>query len=239
MMTQEQVAELAKYFQIDGFTIAREYLQLVFLNCLYQNRKAKEIYFKGGTAIRLLFQSPRFSEDLDFSTTLSREEIAKIIEETAMLMRRDLPEVKILFLYSGKEGIRFRIKYESVDFKSPQVVRLDFTIVKKVNKSTVSSLETRFPVIVFPVINHLTAENIFAEKLLALKSREKGRDLYDVWFLLHQKTVESKNLRTKKLIDKIEKFSQGKLARDLRPFLPRSQREIIPLLKEWLLKKLF
>jgi len=64
MITQNQLKSLSKTYQMDGFTIFREYLQLVFLSYLYRERKSNRIYFKGGTAIRLLFDSPRFSEDL-------------------------------------------------------------------------------------------------------------------------------------------------------------------------------
>lgn len=232
MMTKEQIAELAKYFQIDNFTIVREYLQLLFLNCLYQDNEATKIFFKGGTALRLLFLSPRFSEDLDFSTTLSKNEITTIVKRTEKLMQRDLPEIKILFLYSGKEGLRFRIKYESTDFKFPQIVRLDFNIVGKVEKPAVLPLVTKFPIIIFSLVNCLLIENIFAEKLRALESRDKGRDFYDVWFLLKKEVAFDKKLITRKLLAKIKAYSQNKLDRDLTPFLPKSQRKIIPILKE-------
>ena len=36
MITKEQAETLAKEYQIDGFTIMREYLQLLFLSYLYQ-----------------------------------------------------------------------------------------------------------------------------------------------------------------------------------------------------------
>ncbi|MBU0998304.1 nucleotidyl transferase AbiEii/AbiGii toxin family protein [Patescibacteria group bacterium] len=41
-------------------------------------RKGNQTYFKGETATRLLFNSPRFSEDLDFSTTHKNELVKKI-----------------------------------------------------------------------------------------------------------------------------------------------------------------
>lgn len=238
MMTQEQITRLAKYFQIDNFTIVREYLQLLFLNCLYQDNEATKVFFKGGTALRLLFLSPRFSEDLDFSSTFSKEEITQIVKRTEKLMQRDLPEIKIIFLYSGREGLRFRIKYESAEFKYPQIVRLDFNIVKKVKKPVVLPMTTRFPIIIFPLINCLSVENIFAEKLMALGTRDKGRDFYDIWFLLQRKIALDKKLVTKNLLKKIATFPQTKLESDLRPFLPQSQRKIIPILKKELVDAL-
>ena len=119
MINKEQINELSKFFQIDGFTILREYLQLMFLSYLYREKEATSIYFKGGTAIRLLFNSPRFSEDLDFSTKFSKSEIKKIIQNLERSMQKELPGLKITHLYTGKRGMRFRLKYQSVDFKYP------------------------------------------------------------------------------------------------------------------------
>lgn len=79
MITSNQIQALAQQYRIDGFTILREYLQLIFLSHLYANKASKNIYFKGGTAIRLLLGSPRFSEDLDFSTTGSKPQIKQLI----------------------------------------------------------------------------------------------------------------------------------------------------------------
>ena len=47
--------------------IVREYFQNVFLAKLYTLSEAEKMLFKGGTALRILYGSPRFSEDLDFS----------------------------------------------------------------------------------------------------------------------------------------------------------------------------
>ena len=71
MISKKQIEDLANNNQIDSFTILREYLQILFLSYLYREKQADKIYFKGGTALRLLFGSPRFSEDLDFSTLYS------------------------------------------------------------------------------------------------------------------------------------------------------------------------
>lgn len=238
MMTQEQISELAKYFLIDDFTIVREYLQLAFLNSFYQNRQAQKVYFKGGTALRLIFLSPRFSEDLDFSTTLSKEEITALVKKAELLMQKDLPELKILFLYSGKEGIRFRIKYESPRFKYPQIVRLDFNLVKKAEKPVISVITTKFPIMIFSTISHLSLAEIFAEKISALGGRDKGRDFYDVWYLMKKGMALDKKPVTKKLLTKIKNYPQTKLNLDLTPFLPQSQRKILPFLKEELFKGL-
>lgn len=47
--------------------IAREYLQAYALRSLHESGAFTSLSFVGGTALRFLFQLPRFSEDLDFS----------------------------------------------------------------------------------------------------------------------------------------------------------------------------
>lgn len=237
MITKEQIETLAKEHQIDGFTIMREYLQLLFLSYLYQNKEAGKIYFKGGTAIRLLFGSPRFSEDLDFSTLYNKEQLKQIIKKLEKLIQKELPGLRILLLYSGKSGIRFRIKYQPPDFKYPLGLRLDFTEVKKTGQITVSPLLTEFPIAIFPLVTHLSGKDILAEKVNAIANRDKGRDIFDIWYLLEKGITLEKNSNTKILIKKITNFSQKKLDLDLAQFLPKSQRGITEMLKEKLIGK--
>ena len=90
MITKQQISDLSKFYQIDGFTIIREYLQLVLLNYLYKNKEAEKIFFKGGTAIRLLFGSTRFSEDLDFSVADTQENTLKLMKKLEKLIQSEL-----------------------------------------------------------------------------------------------------------------------------------------------------
>lgn len=239
MINKEQINELSKFFQIDGFTIFREYLQLMFLSYLYRKKEAVSIYFKGGTAIRLLFNSPRFSEDLDFSTKLSKSEIKKVIQSLEKSMQKELPGLKIVLLHTGKRGIRFRLKYQLLDFKYPLVIRLDFHLIKKSEKIIISPIVTRFPIIIFPMVSHLSIREILAEKISALINRAMGRDFFDVWYLLEKGIeVDWKLIDRASVLRRIRQVSQKKLQLDLSQFLPRAQRSIVGILKEKLEEKL-
>ena len=46
--------------------ILREYLQVKILSIISQHRIHHQLCFIGGTALRLMYHSQRFSEDLDF-----------------------------------------------------------------------------------------------------------------------------------------------------------------------------
>lgn len=242
MITQAQIQALSTKYQIDNFTIFREYLQLVFLSQLYRHNTSKHIYFKGGTAIRLLLASPRFSEDLDFSTTLTKLQIKQLMPKLETQLQIELPTLHLQTLYSGKTGLRYHLKYQSPTFKYPLNIRLDFTIVKKVLDPVVTPLITDFPISLFPLISHLSSQEILSEKICALTSRSKGRDYYDTYYLLAKDTPLSKSifeaklkenkltLDPKLLIQKIETYSPTKISLDLAQFLPKSQKAIIPRL---------
>lgn len=241
MITKQQIEVLSKKYQIDGFTIMREFLQLTFLNYLYQHGKGGQIYFKGGTAIRLLFGSPRFSEDLDFSTLYDKKQIKQIMKELEETIQKELAGIKILLLYSGKTGLRYRVKYQPLDFKYPINIRLDFTIVKRVEQIVVSPLITEFPITIFPLVSHLSETEILAEKICALATRNKGRDIYDVWYLLEKGVSLDQKLakiNKKDLIKKIEVYPKNRLNLDLTRFLPKSQRQITGILINLLKQKL-
>lgn len=240
MITRDQVENLSALFQMDRFTVFREYLQLVFLSYLYQEREAGKIFFKGGTALRLLFGSPRFSEDLDFSTVYSDEEITELLKKLEGKIARELPGLKIVPIYSGREGIRFRVRFSLSDFKYPLNVRLDFHRIDKVRDKQVSTLTTRFPIMIFPQVFHLSMETILAEKLAALETRCKGRDIFDVWFLTAKGVTALPDTKydKDKIIKRVKSFSQTQLDKDLGKFLPKNQKKIIPSLKEETIRKL-
>ncbi|GAB4219235.1 MAG: hypothetical protein Fur009_4350 [Candidatus Microgenomates bacterium] len=237
MLTKSQIQELAKFYKTDEFTIKREYLQLVFLNHLYQLKESEKIFFKGGTAIRLLFNSPRFSEDLDFSTSFSKEKIKQIVKKIEKSIQKELPNLKILPLYSGVEGERFRIKYQDKDLKYPLTIRLDFHI-GRVGQTEIFPITTRFPINIFSLVSCLSRDEILKEKIIALIDRSKGRDFFDVWFLLDKGIKTRVKIDKELLIKKIENYPTKKLKSDLAKFLPLSYRRVVDLLKEKLVKKI-
>ena len=89
---------------------------------------------------------------------------------------------------------------------------------------------------IFSQIFHLSGEEILIEKFEALNFRNKGRDIFDIWFLL------SRGIRTERLKGKMMKslqlFPQAILAKDLGKFLPIGQKQIIPSLKNETIKLL-
>ena len=88
MITKEQVASLAKKKKTNETTVFREYLQVLFLSKLYSQTKSNKIFFKGGTALHLLFGASRFSEDLDFTVELKQREFSALAKKVFTQLQR-------------------------------------------------------------------------------------------------------------------------------------------------------
>ena len=82
MITKDQIHQYAKTLKTNEVTAFREYLQYIFLSVLYQHKSSGQVYFKGGTAIHIIYKAPRFSEDLDFSTQIEESSFTSLINAT-------------------------------------------------------------------------------------------------------------------------------------------------------------
>lgn len=236
MITRDQIQSFARQFKTNESTVFREYLQLLFLNKLYKHKESSRIYFKGGTAIHFLFKAPRFSEDLDFTVMLAEKDFNPFINTIfAELEKEEEVSFKERKTITGK---RFLLTASSVILPYATFINLDFSFREKVWQPEKSTLDSPYPIIFTSFIYHLSAQEICAEKIRALLTRRKGRDFFDLWFLISQGISLNNNLIKEKLLyyritdtqlktlaDKIRNFSEKEFIIDLRPFVPISERE--------------
>lgn len=171
----------------------KEYIQLSILDFLSTTPYIRKLAFIGGTYLRLVKGIDRFSEDLDFDCKdflegefmemtnavinfLKRDgyriEIRERENKKLTAFRRNIhfPELRFDLGLSGHKEERFLIKIESEDQGVPYTPKL-------VN---IKGCGLYFP---FPVPPD---EVICSMKISAMLSRKKGRDFYDVMFLLAQ-----------------------------------------------------
>ena len=236
MLTLNQIKEFSKLLKINESVVVREYIQTLFLKELYSEKYSKNIFFKGGTAIRLILGGTRFSEDLDFTVTGSKEHFDGFV---ALFFKR----LEKLYGFSFKKrktitGIKYLLTANPSAIKNKTFISLDFSFREKVFQPGKSIITTPYPVIFTSFVHHMSAEEILAEKIRALLTRDKGRDIYDLWFLLSKNIAIDKKLVVEKLkyyhINtfhpdtlrmKINKVSKEKFILDLRPFVPINERE--------------
>jgi predicted nucleotidyltransferase component of viral defense system len=235
LLPPAQTKILAKKFKIHEKVVLREYIQLVFLKELYDEGYSENIFFKGGTAIRLVLNGTRFSEDLDFTVVGSKDEFRLFITKFFQKM-----EKLYGFTFKDKketQGISFLLTSRQGEGNNAIFVKLDFSFREKVFTPTQTILDTEYPVMFNSYINHLSPEEIVSEKIRALMTRSKGRDIYDLWFLLNQNIIiphklvleklkyyEIKEFDYSQLISRIKKFDKNKFVSDLQVFVSADQR---------------
>lgn len=130
--------------------------------------------FKGGTAVYLLYNLPRFSVDLDFDLLDSNkeeyifEQIQKIIGKYGHIKEARIKRFSFFYLlsYENKMQNAYNIKVEinRRNFGSQYEVKSYLSIPMKV----------------------MVQEDMFAHKLVAMFERlgTTNRDIFDVWFFL-------------------------------------------------------
>jgi predicted nucleotidyltransferase component of viral defense system len=175
----------------EKFNQLRELLQILILKIIYDTAFFKNIVFTGGTALRILFNLRRFSEDLDFSLVNTKSYSLRKFSETLtthlsqygleaeiqVKEKKTIQEMSIKFkniLYdfdiSPQSGQKLFIKVE-IDTFPPQGGSIEVSLINKLFMFT---------------ITHLDLPSLFATKLHACFFRRyiKGRDFYDLlWYL--------------------------------------------------------
>jgi predicted nucleotidyltransferase component of viral defense system len=238
MITADQISKLAKQLKTNETVVAREYFQLWFLQLLYQQNYGRHIFFKGGTALRLVFAGSRFSEDLDFTVQMTEKSFLQSIEELFNTAEKlgsvDIKPKKTI------TGQQFLMTAHLEFLPYPIHIRFDFSFRESVLQPETSTIITDFPVIFHSYIHHLGLEEIMSEKVRAIMTRQKGRDLYDLWFLLakgvklNPKYIQAKldyygeSYDPERFIKIVQSFPQDQFVLDLRPFVPIGEREKLP-----------
>jgi len=246
-----------------GRCLVREYLQVRLLQSLQDRGAFNTWAFQGGTALRLLYSMPRFSEDLDLA--LVEPAVADEFRDTVANARKvfeaegydvsvrisDRRAVKFAFVsfrgllfelgLSAHESETLSVKVE-VDSNPPAGARVVATIVRRH---------------VILNLRHHDKASLFAGKLHAVLARRytKGRDIYDLLWYLSDRTWPPPNIELlnnalkqtrwqgpqitaenwRQLVSaRLETIPWKRAVEDVRPFLERAE-DVALLTKENLL----
>ena len=239
MIEIEAIKKLAVKHQTREENIIREYLQHFFLSVFYKQKESRGILFKGGTALRIIYGSPRFSEDLDFSFSLAlkKQVIENAFLETVSKISESGIEINIKDSKITSGGYLGEIFYNLYGFKGCILFEVSSRKIKRNLSQETTTIVSEF----FPpyIIEHLAASKIVEEKILALLERKKPRDFYDLYFILRHPLLRTYVPRNK--IEELNKLViKGKVnfARELKTFLPLSHQSILKNFKKNLLKEL-
>lgn len=233
MITRQFITELSTKNQTSEQNIAREYCQHLFLSYLYKRAEAEKLLFKGGTALRVVFKSPRFSEDLDFSAyEISVPEINNLVDVILNDMGKEgiQSEKKVNPETQGETsgGYFAIINIKLLEFDSE--IRLQVSLRNKDQLGSNTALIENDFIPPYTII-YLEEKLLVSEKVKALLDRAKPRDFFDLYFMLrHRELVKFIPKDIDNLKEKLLDVLKNGWEKELKLFLPISYH---PLIKDF------
>ena len=234
MISKEALNALARKHQTSEFpNIVREYFQHLFLSELYKLPGAEKMLFKGGTALRVIYQSPRFSEDLDFSLFKVESRLCKEFIEGLFInvlsninnagIQVDLKEA------SPTSGGYFGLATFYANEYQPVSVEINISARngKKISAEPDSVASDFVPTY---TVLHLPQSELVEEKIFgALLNRQQPRDFYDAYFIMRKGML---NVEQKKRLAAVKEkiITSAKninFKTELEALLPADQHQII------------
>jgi predicted nucleotidyltransferase component of viral defense system len=227
MIATDALRTLATKLQTTELNVRREYFQHLFLSYFYQQPLTDQIYFKGGTALRMLYGSPRFSEDLDFSSSVSN---IRALEDAILGTLADIARENIVVDITESKTtsggylaiITFGADQPPVSVQPFDKLRAPLEISLREGEKQGEAVTIISDLVPAYTIIALTREQLIDEKIQALLFRKKARDFYDLYFILRGNLLppHKRNI----LPQVLETLRQSRIdfEQELKEFLPRS-----------------
>jgi len=253
------VLELKKYYPgIVGFDrdILREYLQYKILDIIFKQPISNKLVFLGGTAIKICYNSSRFSEDLDFDnfglTTDEFSELSQVIKKELELEGYVI-EIRNVF----KGAFRCYVKIPQILQDNKLGVHDEEKILIQIDTAPhgFEYVANNYLLQKFDIFRNIkiTPPDIIASMKVAAifgRKRMKGRDFYDLVYLLgfsdfnydyllHKLNIKNKAELKQKLLESILDLDMEVMARDVQPFLLKADdQERVLRFREYIEQKL-
>lgn len=188
----------AKSLRQDKLNIMREYLQTYILSILQKQNFFNDTAFLGGTALRFLFDLPRYSEDLDFSrishVALNFPNLLSSVKNELTLAGYNV-EIKYK---DSKTVLSASVKFENILFETniSNIPGQKFSISLEIDTNPPEGAVIKNTIInkYIPIaLTHYDITSLFSGKINALLTRKycKGRDYFDLfWYLSKFKDIE-------------------------------------------------
>jgi predicted nucleotidyltransferase component of viral defense system len=192
---------------------------------LSKSEAGSQIAFKGGTALKLFYGLPRYSEDIDYDIVPGAN-IGDVHESVLSSLRKKRWEIT-------DDAVKHYTILVELRFAGPDRnfhIKVEVSTREKPLDTTIAFLRG------VPVLT-LEQSFLMTEKLVTFIERGAGRDVFDAWFILNNAyplkkvMVEEKFGSEKKfyakILEKLEKAESKKLLRDTGKLLSEDYRNWI------------
>lgn len=221
-MNKQLADTLQKSLGISQEQIVREEYEMILLKALFESSVGRSFVFKGGTALRLGYGSPRFSEDLDFSVIEKFNKraldgvLASVADQNEALTLVEIKQKFFTYFAMFKVKEKFTPHAFSIKFEA-SIRPVGWEKNNDYHLQLLSSNVTNLTVLA----QIASLEKIEQEKRTIDPPRI--RDIFDLWFI-RQKLGKPKAMDFKGWDVRVVK-------RELHKFLPEKDRR---LLEKWL-----
>ena len=224
-MDKQFALEKQKILKISLVQIIREEYEIILLNSIFDSNFGIKLVFRGGTALRLAYGSPRFSDDLDFSQTEKIKE--KDFQTWCKKTARTTPNIELV--EALKKYYTLYAKFRIKDPALPQTIgiKIEISIRKEKWEKSKDYILMNLKSEVTPIT--VLAQTASLERIQKEKqtiSPPRIRDIFDLWFI-------GQSLKKPISLD-FGKFKNNQIKRELYRLLPEGKQKLI---KTWLSKK--
>lgn len=241
MMGIQALRQIASKYQTTLDNVTKEYFQHIFLSELYREKNSEKLLFKGGTALRIVYGSPRFSEDLDFNGVgISVAQIEGIVESVLVKMEEQGIKAAIEESKKTSGGYLAIFQFSGDGYQSGIQIEVSLRNKAQGKGGSVALVQSDF--VPAYTLYHLNEQDLVKEKVEATLTRSKARDFYDLYFILRSRMAfgsvfgKDKTLKAK-LVSAAAKQKLD-LKSELKQFLPVSQHILLKSFHKTLLSEL-
>lgn len=215
MLNLSDIQKLSKKLQIAPLNIIREHVEMEVLHYLSQSDLSQQIIFYGGTALRLAYHGPRFSEDIDFMFTSSPSRGAKAdLEQILQTVSQYNNGVRVEEVIMKRWTLFGLLHISHEVLKHP--IRIKIEISKRRerihNKPLLLTSDTTNQEVIFRCAD---LNSLAALKMKAMRHRAMPRDWFDYWYICHQ--LQQPSAQTQPL-----PFQKRIFANELKRWLPQN-----------------
>ena len=157
----------------DFFNQYRENTIIEVVQAVAGSVAGSHLAFKGGTALKLFYDLPRYSEDIDydFLGKISPPQMMDILKSVVAKNKWEVTD----------DAVKYNTILLELRFAGPERnfrVKIEISTREKELKTTIRSLRG------VPVLT-LEPSVLMTEKLITFIERQAGRDIIDAWFILN------------------------------------------------------
>ncbi|MEA2075390.1 MAG: nucleotidyl transferase AbiEii/AbiGii toxin family protein [Euryarchaeota archaeon] len=202
MIPKEDLIRIARLNGLRAFQQEKHYIQTMVLRSIYST--TNDLAFKGGTCLWLFHGLNRFSEDLDFTMRTGKEmELKNLPAEVEKDLELYGIDSEIRVINDNEISFSFRIGAKGPLFTREierSFVRIEISKRENIIKQLdVLELDANYMDILPFFVVLMNKDEILAEKVRAILTRNRARDVYDLWFLLKKEARFDLNLINEKL----------------------------------------